>query len=162
MSVIDHLVHANEVYTQDFPGPRPLRPKLGLAVVACMDSRLDLFGALGLDIGDAHLIRNAGGIPTDDVLRSLALSQRALGTREIVIIHHTQCGMDGFDDEAFRRELASESGVEPTWRVDGFTDVEAAMRTSIRTVRECRWLPHRDDVRGFVFDVATAQLREVE
>ena len=162
MSAIDHLVHANETYTKTFPGPRPLRPKLRLAVVACMDSRLDLFGALGLDIGDAHLIRNAGGIPTDDVLRSLALSQRALGTREIVIIHHTQCGMDGFDDEAFRRELTIESGLAPTWRVDGFTDVDEAMRTSIRTVRECPWLPHRDVVRGFVFDVATAQLREVQ
>src|SRR3954452_22838087 len=162
MSAIDHLVHANQGYAASFPGPRPLRPRLGLAVVACMDSRLDLSGALGLDIGDAHLIRNAGGIPTDDVLRSLALSQRALGTREVVIIHHTECGMDGFDDEAFRRELTSESGVTPTWRVEGFTDVEEAMRTSIRTVRECPWLPHRDDVRGFVFDVATAQLREVE
>jgi carbonic anhydrase len=162
MSAIDHLVHANERYAAGFPGPRPLRPKLRLAVVACMDSRLDLFGALGLDIGDAHLIRNAGGIPTDDVLRSLALSQRALGTREIVVIHHTQCGMDGFDDDAFRRELAAESGVEPTWRVEGFTDVEAAMRTSLQTVRECPWLPHRDSVRGFVFDVATAGLREVE
>ena len=127
-----------------------------------MDSRLDLFGALGLDIGDAHLIRNAGGIPTDDVLRSLALSQRALGTREIVIIHHTQCGMDGFDDAAFRRDLAIESGVTPTWSVEGFTDVDEAMRTSIRTVRECPWLPHRDSVRGFVFDVATAELREIQ
>jgi carbonic anhydrase len=162
MSAIDHLVHANDTYAKTFPGPRPLRPKLRLAVVACMDSRLDLFGALGLDIGDAHLIRNAGGIPTDDVLRSLALSQRALGTREIVIIHHTQCGMDGFDDEAFRRELTIESGLAPTWRVEGFTDVEEAMRKSIRTVRECPWLPHRDDVRGFVFDVATAALREVK
>lgn len=161
MSAIDHLVHANETYATSFPGPRPLRPKLALAVVACMDSRLDLFGALGLDIGDAHLIRNAGGIPTDDVLRSLALSQRSLGTQEILIIHHTQCGMDNFDDDAFRRQLAAESGVEPPWRVKGFTDVVAAMRESIQTVRECRWLPHRDVVRGFVFDVATARLTEV-
>ena len=162
MSAIDHLVHANQAYTASFPGPRPLRPKLRLAVVACMDSRLDLFGALGLEIGDAHLIRNAGGIPTDDVLRSLALSQRALGTREIVVIHHTQCGMDGFDDAAFRRDLAIESGVTPTWSVEGFTDVDEAMRTSIRTVRDCPWLPHRDSVRGFVFDVATAELREIQ
>src|SRR5581483_1410144 len=131
MSAIDHLVHANHEYTATFPGPRPLRPKLRLAVVACMDSRLDLFGALGLEIGDAHLIRNAGGIPTDDVLRSLALSQRSLGTREIVIIHHTQCGMDGFDDDAFRAELAAESGREPTWRVHGFTDVYEDMRESV-------------------------------
>ena len=161
MSAIDHLVHANQAYTTSFPGPRPLRPKLRLAVVACMDSRLDLFGALGLDIGDAHLIRNAGGIPTDDVLRSLALSQRSLGTREIVIIHHTQCGMDGFDDEQFRSALAAETGVEPTWRVEGFTDMEEDVRRSMRTVRECTWLPHREDVRGFVFDVATAALTEV-
>jgi carbonic anhydrase len=161
MSAIDHLVHANEHYVETFPGPRPLRPKLRLTVITCMDSRLDLFGALGLDIGDAHLIRNAGGIPTDDVLRSLALSQRALGTREVVIIHHTQCGMDGFDDAGFRAELAAESGQEPPWRVDGFTDLYEDTRRSVRTVRECGWIPHRDDVRGFVFDVSTAKLTEV-
>jgi carbonic anhydrase len=126
-----------------------------------MDSRLDLFGALGLEIGDAHLIRNAGGIPTDDVLRSLALSQRSLGTREIVIIHHTECGMDGFNDSAFRAELAAETGHSPTWRVQGFTDLHEDTRQSVQTVRECPWLPHRDDVRGFVFDVATATLTEV-
>jgi carbonic anhydrase len=126
-----------------------------------MDSRLDLFGALGLDIGDAHLIRNAGGIPTDDVLRSLALSQRSLGTREIVVIHHTQCGMDNFDDDAFRAQLAAETGQEPPWRVEGFTDVAADVRKSVQTVRDCPWLPHREDVRGFVFDVATARLTEV-
>src|SRR3954471_22507193 len=119
MSAIDHLVQANASYAATFPGPRPLPPKLRLCVIACMDSRLDLFGALGLAIGDAHLIRNAGGIPTDDVLRSLALSQRNLGTREVVIIHHTECGMDGFDDEGFRRELATETGLAPTWRVEG-------------------------------------------
>ncbi len=161
MSAIDHLVHANEQYVARFPGPRPLRPKLRLAVLACMDSRLDLFGALGLDIGDAHLIRNAGGIPTDDALRSLALSQRALGTREIVIIHHTECGMDGFDDDAFRRELAQETGEVPPWRVRGFTDLHEDTRRSVHTVRGCAWIPHRDDVRGFVFDVATAMLAEV-
>jgi len=161
MSAIDHLVHANKRYVESFPGPRPLRPKLRLTVIACMDSRLDLFGALGLDIGDAHLIRNAGGIPTDDVLRSLALSQRALGTREVVIIHHTQCGMDGFDDEAFRAELEAESGQRPPWKVDGFTDLYEDTRRSVQTVRECGWLPHRDEVRGFVFDVATATITEV-
>jgi carbonic anhydrase len=162
MSAIDHLVHSNTHYAERFPGPRPLRPKLRLAVIACMDSRLDLFGALGLDIGDAHLIRNAGGVPTDDVLRSLALSQRALGTREVVIIHHTECGMDGFDDEAFRAELTAESGTEPPWRVPGFTDLYEDTRRSVQTVRECRWIPHRDDVRGFVFDVASAKLTEVD
>jgi carbonic anhydrase len=161
MSAIDHLVHANDRYAETFPGPRPQRPKLRLAVITCMDSRLDLFGALGLDIGDAHLIRNAGGIPTDDVLRSLALSQRALGTREVVVIHHTNCGMDGFDDEAFRTELEAETGQRPTWQVAGFTDIYADTRRSVQTIRDCPWIPHRDDVRGFVFDVATAKLTEV-
>ncbi len=162
MSAIDHLVHENELYAARFPGPRPLRPKLRLAVITCMDSRLDLFGALGLQIGDAHLIRNAGGVPTDDVLRSLAISQRSLGTREVVIIHHTGCGMDGFDDRAFRAELAEESGREPPWRVDGFTDLAADTRGAVALVRDCAWIPYRDDVRGFVFDVATAHLSEVE
>jgi carbonic anhydrase len=162
MSAVDHLVHENERYVETFPGARPLRPKLRLAVLACMDSRLDLFGALGLEIGDAHLIRNAGGIPTDDALRSLALSQRALGTREIVVIHHTECGMDGFDDEAFRAELEAETGQAPPWKVTGFTDLYDDTRRSVQTVRDCAWLPHREEVRGFVFDVATATISEVE
>ena len=161
MSAIDHLIHANERYAETFPGPRPLRPKLRLAVVACMDSRLDLFGALGLEIGDAHLIRNAGGLPTEEVLRSLAISQRSLGTREVVLIHHTQCGMEGFDDPAFRAALTAETGITPTWDVPGFTDLHDTMRASIQTVRECPWLPHREDVRGFIFDVATAKIEEV-
>jgi carbonic anhydrase len=160
MSAIDHLIHANDRYAETFPGPRPLRPKLRLAVVACMDSRLDLFGALGLEIGDSHLIRNAGGLPTEEVLRSLAISQRKLGTREIVLIHHTECGMENFDDPEFREELA-ETGVIPTWDVPGFTDLHDTMRASIHTVRECPWLPHREDVRGFIFDVATAKIEEV-
>jgi carbonic anhydrase len=161
MSAIDHLIHANEKYAANFPGPRPLRPKLRMTVIACMDSRLDLFGALGLEIGDAHLIRNAGGTVTDDVLRSLAVSQRVLGTREVVLIHHTDCGMLGFDDDAFRAKLTAESGVAPPWRVPGFTDVYVDMRESIARVRDCGWIPHRGDVRGFVFDVATARIDEV-
>ena len=161
MSAIDHSLHANEAYTKTFVGPRPLRPRLRLAIVACMDSRLDLFGALGLAIGDAHVIRNAGGIPTDDVLRSLALSQHKLGTREIAVFHHTDCGMDGFDDAAFREELEAASGQRPTWSVTGFTDLYADTRISVETIRNCPWLPHREDVRGFVFDVATAQVHEV-
>jgi carbonic anhydrase len=161
MSAIDHLLHANLSYIETFPGPRPLRPKLRLAVVACQDSRLDLFGALGLEVGDAHLMRNAGGLPTDDVLRSLAISQRRLGTREIVIIHHTECGMQDFDDVAFRAELAGDSGIEPQWDVPGFHDLHQAMRRSIEVVRNCTWLTHREDVRGFIFDTATARLDEV-
>ena len=126
-----------------------------------MDSRLDLFGALGLDIGDAHLIRNAGGLPTDDVLRSLAFSQRYLGTREVVLIHHTDCGMEGFDDAAFRADLAAQTDDVPRWDVPGFADIRATMRESIAAVRHCRWLAHREDVRGFIFDVATARMDEV-
>jgi carbonic anhydrase len=162
MSAIDHLLHANEGYAARFPGPRPLRPKLRLAVIACMDSRLDLFGALGLDIGDAHLIRNAGGLPTPDVLRSLALSQRSLGTREVVLIHHTECGMEGFDDAAFRELLEAEAGTAPPWDVPGFTDIRARVQESIDTVRRCRWIPYREDIRGFIFDTATARLEEVK
>jgi carbonic anhydrase len=161
MSAIDRLLSANERYAKTFPGPRPLPPKLQLTVVACMDSRLDLFGALGLDVGDAHLIRNAGGIPTEDVLRSLAVSQRNLGTREVVLIHHTECGMQGFDDSAFRAELTAETGQAPQWDVPGFTDLRATMLRSIATVKRCPWIPHRSDVRGFIFDVATARIDEV-
>ncbi len=161
MSAIDHLLHANEKYVATFPGPRPLRPKLRLAIIACMDSRMDLFGALGLEIGDAHLIRNAGGLPTDEILRSLAISQRALGTREVVLIHHTECGMQGFDDTKFRDVLESDSGEKPTWDVPGFTDLHSTMQNSLRRVRECKWIPHRDDVRGFIFDIGTARMEEV-
>lgn len=162
MSAIDHLLHANTRYAETFPGPRPKRPKLRLAVLSCMDSRIDLFGALGLDIGDAHLVRNAGGLPTPDALRSLALSQRALGTREVVLLHHTDCGMDNFDDAGFRAQLAAESGEQPPWDVPGFADVREQMRRSLATVRECGWLTHRDDVRGFVFDVTSGRLEEID
>jgi carbonic anhydrase len=161
MSAADDLIRANDDYVATFPGQRPVRPGRHLAVVACMDSRLDLFAALGLHVGDAHVIRNAGGIATDDVLRSLTISQRLLGTREIVLVHHTECGMLGFDDEAFRAELRAESGQQPSWNVPGFTDVTEDLRSSMARVRDCRWLPHRDDVRGFVFDVATGHLNEI-
>jgi carbonic anhydrase len=161
VSAIDDLLDHNGGYAATFPGPRPQRPKLRMAVVACMDSRLDLFGALGLEIGDAHLIRNAGGLPTPDVLRSLTLSQRSLGTREVVLLHHTNCGMQGFDDAAFRALLTRQTGTEPPWDVPGIDDLWATMRRSIAIVKECPWLPHRDDVRGFVFDVRTARMEEV-
>jgi carbonic anhydrase len=161
-SVQDELLKANAGYVSQFPGPRPLPPALRLSVVACMDSRLALFGALGLQIGDAHLIRNAGGMVTEDVLRSLAISQRAIGTREIAVIHHTDCGMFNFDDPRFRAELHAESGERPGWDVPGFTDLEDSVRESVLRIKECRWLPHRDSVRGFVFDVRTAKLTEVE
>ena len=161
VSAVDHLIHSNAEYVIDFPGARPVKPKLRLTVVTCMDSRLDLFGALGLHIGDAHLLRNAGGMITDDILRSLAISQRKLGTREIVVIHHTDCGMENFDDDQFRAELTDETGIAPTWDVPGFTDARARVRESVARVRECTWLPYREDVRGFVFDVKTAHIDEV-
>jgi carbonic anhydrase len=161
MSVIDRLVRANAEYVKTFPGPRPLQPALRLAVVACMDSRLALFGALGLQIGDAHLIRNAGGIVDDEVLRSLAISQRKIGTREVAVIHHTNCGMYEFDDDEFRNELFMESGQVPSWRVPGFTDLDQSVRDSVQRVKECPWLPSRSSVRGFVFDVRTAKITEV-
>jgi carbonic anhydrase len=162
VSAIEHLTHDNERYVTTFPGSRPLRPRLRMAVVTCMDSRLDLFGALGLNVGDAHLLRNAGGMITEDMLRSLALSQRKLGTREIAVIHHTDCGMYELDDAAFRAEIEAESGHRPTWDVEGFSDYEQAVRDAVAQVRECDWLPHRADVSGFVFDVATGQLAPVD
>lgn len=162
MSATDNLVTANESYVAAFRGARPRSPKLCMAIVECMDTRLDTFGALGLDIGDAHIIRNAGGLVTIDVLRSLAISQHDLGTREVVVLHHTDCGMTGFDDVAFRARLERESGERPTWDVPGFTDVERQLAESITRIRTCEWLPHRDDVRGFVYDVSTARITEVD
>lgn len=162
MSEIDVVVAANASYATRFGSAPGKQPGRALAVVACMDTRLDLLPALGLEVGDAHLIRNAGGLPTDDVLRSLAISQRDLGTREILLTHHTDCGMTGFDDAAFRSQLQAQSGTRPTWDVPGFIDVYAAMRESLRVVRECRWLPYRSAVRGCVFVTAAGRIDEVE
>ncbi len=161
MSAIDSVVEANASRVPPVSGPLPAPPRLHLAVVTCMDCRLDLLAGLGLELGDAHVIRNAGGLPTPDVLRSLALSQRALGTREIAVVHHTECGMQDFDDAGFRAELAEGSGLAPSWDVPGFSDVHARVRESVAAVRDCPWLPHRHGVRGFVLDVATGRLDEV-
>jgi len=136
------------------------RPVLSVAVVACMDARLDLHAALGLELGDCHTIRNAGGVVTDDTIRSLTISQRALGTRSVVLIHHTGCGLESLTEE-FRNELEREVGQRPTWAVDAFTDVDQDVRQSIARVRTSPFLPHTDDVRGFVFDVTTGRLREI-
>ncbi|UQX88046.1 carbonic anhydrase [Jatrophihabitans telluris] len=158
---IDTFLTANATYVEGFPEPHDREPELHVAVLACMDSRLALFGALGLRIGDAHLVRNAGGIATPDTLRSLAISQRKLNTREVAVIQHTDCGMLDFDDARFRAELAAESGQQPPWDVPGFTDVEQSVRDSVAAIRSCPWLVHRDSVRGFVFDVRTAEITEV-
>lgn len=162
MSAIDDVVHANNARSPHAGDAQAAPPRRRLAVVTCMDARLDLLDGFGLHLGDAHFLRNAGGIPTEDVLRSLALSQRYLGTREVMIIHHTQCGMDGFDDEAFRSALTAETGAVPPWNVPGFTDLIEDVKRSVHAVRTCPWLPHRDQVRGFLYDVATGTLTPVD
>jgi carbonic anhydrase len=163
MGVADDLLEHNRVFASAH-APRRLEvaPSLRLAIVTCMDSRLDVFAALGLDSGEAHVLRNAGGVITDDVIRSLAVSQRRLGTRETMLIHHTDCGMQKLTDDGFRAELQDETGVAPAFAIESFDDVEADVRQSILRVRRSPFLAHREVVRGFVYDVDTGRLREVE
>jgi carbonic anhydrase len=161
VTVIDDLLAHNRVYVNTH-GHRELAtaPKLHLAVLTCMDSRLDLFGALGLDLGEVHLVRNAGGIASDDAIRSLLLSQRLLGTKSVMVIHHTRCGLETFDEEALQHELASTFGVRPPFRLGAYRDVDADVRATVTALRES---PFVDDseIRGFVFDVDDGALREV-
>lgn len=160
--ITDRLVEANEQYAAAFTDPgMDARPVLHVAVVACMDARLDLHDALGLSLGDCHTIRNAGGVVTDDVIRSLTISQRALGTRSVVLIHHTNCGLESITEE-FRHELEMEVGQRPAWAVEAFRDVDQDVRQSMARVRTSPFLLHTDDVRGFVFDVKSGLLREVD
>ena len=161
MSVTDQLLENNEKYAAGFTGPLPLPPAKHVAVLACMDARLDVHDLLGLDEGDAHVIRNAGGVATDDAIRSLAISQRLLGTREIVLIHHTDCGMLTFTDDEFKAGIQEETGLKPAWSAEAFGDVSADVRQSLRRITANPFVPHRDQVRGFVFDVATGHLEEV-
>ena len=162
MSVIDDLLQNNEVYVAGFtPSGLPARPSRGLAVVACMDARLDLFNALGLAIGDAHLIRNAGGVVTDDTIRSLAISQRMLGTREVMLIHHTDCGLLLTTDDEFREAILEDTGIKPPWAVEAFRDLDADVRQSIARIEASPFLVHRSTVRGFVFEVESGRLREI-
>jgi carbonic anhydrase len=160
-SVTDRLVAANRRYAAEFHDPgMGAAPVQRVAVVACMDARIDLHKALGLQLGDCHTIRNAGGVVTDDTIRSLTISQRALGTRSIVLIHHTNCGMQTITED-FRTDLEAEVGQRPTWSVEAFTDVDQDVRQSMARVRTSPFLAHTDDVRGFVFDVHTGLLREI-
>jgi carbonic anhydrase len=160
-TVTDRLVDANRRYAAAFEDPgMDARPVLRVAVVACMDARIDLHDALGLELGDCHTIRNAGGVVTDDVIRSLTISQRALGTRSVILIHHTSCGLESLTEE-FRMELEEEVGQRPSWAVESFRDVDQDVRQSMQRVRTSPFLPHTDDVRGFVFDVRTGLLREI-
>ena len=163
MSVTDDLLRNNDAYAESFDkGDLPLPPAKKLAVVACMDARLDVHAILGLEIGEAHVIRNAGGVVTEDEIRSLAISQRLLGTEEIVLIHHTDCGMLTFTDDGFRGDLLKETGIKPTWSPESFTDLDDDVRSSIGRITGSPFIPNKDSVRGFVYDVHTGKLREVE
>jgi len=162
MSTIDELLANNWEFADSTPaGDLDVRPSLRLAVVTCMDSRLNVFAALGLGDGEAHILRNAGGVITDDVLRSLAISQRRLGTREVMLIHHTRCGMQTLTDDEFRAELQQATGVAPAFAIESFTDLDADVRQSILRVRRSPFLAHRELVRGFVYDVDDHRLREI-
>jgi carbonic anhydrase len=160
---VDQLLENNRAFAASTPDRHlDVRPSRSLAVVTCMDSRLDVFAALGLRDGEAHILRNAGGVITDDVIRSLAVSQRRLGTREVMLIHHTNCGMQSLTDDGFRAELQQDTGVAPAFAIESFADVDADVRQSVLRVRRSPFLPHRETVRGFVYDVDSLRLREID
>ncbi len=162
MSITDELVTNAARYADDFDrGDLPLPPAKGVAIVACMDARLNVYGLLGLNEGDAHVIRNAGGVVTDDEIRSLAISQRLLGTKEIILIHHTDCGMLTFGDDEFRRQVQEETGVKPEWAAEAFDDLEVDVRQSIARIKASPFIPHKNQIRGFIYDVHTGKLAEV-
>jgi carbonic anhydrase len=162
MSATDDLLRNNESYAGSFDkADLPLPPARKVAVVACMDARLDPARVLGLEEGDAHVIRNAGGVVTDDAIRSLAISQRLLGTEEIVLIHHTDCGMLTFTDDDFKATIQKDTGIKPTWAAEAFGDLDEDVRQSIARIKTSPFVPKRDAVRGFVYEVETGRLREV-
>jgi carbonic anhydrase len=162
MTVTDEYLANNEQYAQGFTGPLPLPPAKHTAVVACMDARLDVYRILGLHEGESHVIRNAGGVATDDVIRSLAISQRLLGTTEIVLIHHTDCGMLTFTDDGFKATIQADTGIKPAWAAEAFSDLPDDVRQSIARIKASPFLLTTENVRGFVFDVATGRLDEVK
>src|SRR3954464_14717544 len=163
MSATDDLLKNNEGFAEGFDkGDLPLPPAKKLAVIACMDARVNPYPILGLELGDAHVIRNAGGVVTDDEIRSLAISQRLLGTEEVILMHHTDCGMLTFSDEDFRRSLQEEVGIKPHWSTEAFGDLEEDVRQSIARIKASPFIPHKDHVRGFVYEVETGHLREVD
>jgi carbonic anhydrase len=162
VSATDELLSNNESYAAAFnQGDLPLPPGKKVAVVACMDARLNVYGALGLHEGDAHVIRNAGGVVTDDEIRSLAISQRLLGTEEIILIHHTDCGMLTFTDDDFKKSIQDDTGIKPEWAAEAFPELDADVRQSIARIKASPFIPRKDSVRGFVFEVETGRLREV-
>ena len=163
MSVTDELLVNAEQYQKGFDkGDLPMPPAKGLAVLACMDARLNVYGILGLSEGDAHVIRNAGGVVTDDVIRSLTISQRLLGTTEIILIHHTDCGMLTFTDDQVKAQIEADTGIRPPFALEAFSDLDADVRQSIARIKASPFIPHTDAVRGFVYEVETGRLRPVE
>jgi carbonic anhydrase len=162
MSTTDDLLRNNEAYAAGFDkGDLPTPPARKTAVIACMDARLDVHRILGLEVGDAHVIRNAGGVVTDDAIRSLAISQRLLGTEEIILIHHTDCGMLTFTDDEFKRSIQDETGIKPEWAAEAFSDLDEDVRQSIARIKASPFIPNKDSIRGFVYEVETGRLREV-
>lgn len=159
-SEIDRMLQANEEWARRFPGSGPARPARAVAVVTCMDSRMPLVQILGLEVGDAHVVRNAGGVITEDTIRSLTVSQHLLGTREILLVHHTECGLQAIDDETFADRVEKATGRRPSWSMQAFTDVDDDVRESIKQIKDCPYLLSHE-VRGTVYDVGTGKLREV-
>jgi carbonic anhydrase len=161
VTVTEDYLANNAQYASNFKGPLPMPPSKHVAVLACMDARLDVYRLLGLNEGEAHVIRNAGGVVTDDAIRSLAISQRLLGTREIILIHHTDCGMLTFTDDDFKRSIQEETRVKPPWAAEAFPDAEEDVRQSLRRIENSPFVTKHVSLRGFVFDVATGKLNEV-
>jgi carbonic anhydrase len=161
VTVTDDYLANNAEYAKSFQGPLPLPPSKHVAVVACMDARLDVHSLLGIELGEAHVIRNAGGVVTDDAIRSLAISQRLLGTNEIILIHHTDCGMLTFTDDDFKRAIQDESGVKPSWSAEAFPDLAEDVRQSLHRIKNSPFVTKHTSARGFIFDVATGKLDEV-
>ncbi|HVS69544.1 MAG TPA: carbonic anhydrase [Mycobacteriales bacterium] len=160
-SAADELIGFNARYADKYTGPRPVIPSRHLTVVTCMDSRMDVHALLGLELGEAHVIRNAGGIVTDDVIRSLTISQRRLKTEAIIVIHHDECGLLNLDEDAFVEELVADGATRPSWRPGTFSDVDASVAASVASLRASSYLKETGDIRGFVFDISTGLLREV-
>ena len=162
LTVTDDLLRNNADFASSFSkGDLPMPPAKHLAVVACMDARLNVYALLGLEEGQAHVIRNAGGVVTEDVIRSLAISQRLLGTSEVILVHHTDCGMLTFTDDQVKADIESDTGLRPHFALEAFSDLERDIRQSIARIKASPFVPNKDSVRGFVFDVTTGKLQEV-
>jgi carbonic anhydrase len=162
MSATDELLENAEKHAEGFDkGDLPMPPARKVAIVACMDARVNPYPIFGLELGDAHVIRNAGGVVTDDEIRSLAISQRLLGTKEVILMHHTDCGMLTFNDEEFRRQIQEDTGIKPAWSPEAFDDLEADVRQSIERIKSSPFIPNKESIRGFIYEVETGRLREV-